>query len=122
MKTVALWIDVQKAVIVSATEQVVDIEFVSSAIDSCRWQSDVWKVPPAVKQTLCDDQLKRFYQSVSGNVLDAQSLLIFGRGDAKSVLRQRLRTDNFPGTVIGFEAAGRMSESQLVTKVKNAQN
>jgi hypothetical protein len=34
MKYMGLWIDLQKAVIVSAREQVVDIEFVSSHIGS----------------------------------------------------------------------------------------
>lgn len=118
MKTVGLWIDLQKAVIVSATEQVVDIEFVNSYIDSRRWQLDVWELPPAIRQRMSDDQLARFYKNVSGCVLDARSILIFGPGEAKSELRKRLDTDNYSGTIVGFESAGRMTESQIVNKVQ----
>lgn len=118
IKTVGLWIDLQKAVIVSATEQVVDIEFVNSYIDSRRWQLDVWELPPAIRQRMSDDQLARFYKNVSGCVLDARSILIFGPGEAKSELRRRLGTDNYSGTIVGFESAGSMTNSQIVSKVK----
>ena len=121
MKTVGLWIDVEKALIVSATERAIDIERVNSHIDSCRWQMDVWDLPAAIRKRLSDDQLGRSYETVSGHVLDARSILIFGPGDAKSELRRRLGTDDFTGTIVGFESADRMSESQIFTKVKNAQ-
>jgi len=118
MKTVGLWIDLQKAVIVSATEQVVDIEFVSSHIDSRRWQLDVWELPAAIRERMSDDHLGRFYKNVSGCVLDARSIIIFGPGEAKSELRRRLATDNYTGKIVGFESAGRMTDSQIVNKVQ----
>ena len=118
MKTVGLWIDLQKAVIVSATEQVVGIEFINSHIDSCRWQLDVWKLPAAIRQRMSDDQLGRFYKNVSGCVLDARSILILGPGEAKSELRMQLGTDNYSGTIVGFESAGSMTNSQIVNKVQ----
>ncbi|MBK8303087.1 MAG: hypothetical protein WBC19_07845 [Pyrinomonadaceae bacterium] len=119
MKTVGLWIDLQKAVIVSATEQVVGIEFVNSYIDNRRWQLDVWELPAAIKQRMSDDQLGRFYANVSGFVLNARSVLIFGPGEAKSELRRRLGIDNYTGTIVGCETAGRMTESQIVSKVQH---
>ena len=118
MKTVGLWIDLQKAVIVSATEQVVGIEFINSHIDSCRWQLDVWKLPAAIRQRMSDDQLGRFYKNVSGCVLDARSILILGPGEPKSELRMQLGTDNYSGTIVGFESAGSMTNSQIVNKVQ----
>ncbi|MDI1242757.1 MAG: hypothetical protein PSX80_12645 [bacterium] len=120
MKNVGLWIDVQKAIIVSATEQVFDIDFVNSDIDSCRWQMDVWELPTAIRKRLSDDQLGFFYETVSGRVLDARSILIFGPGDAKSHLRRRLSTDHFAGTIIGFESSETISESQIFTRVKTS--
>ena len=119
MKTVGLWIDLQKAVIVSTTEQVFDIEFVNSNIDSRRWQLDVWELPPAIRQRMSDDQLGRFYKNVSGCVLDARSIFIFGPGEAKSELRMQLGADNYGGTIVGFESAGSMTNSQIVNKVQS---
>lgn len=119
MKTVGLWIDLQKAVIVSATDQIVGIEFINSHIDSRRWQLDVWELPAAIRQRMSDDQLGRFYKNVSGCVFDARSILIFGPGEAKGELRRRLGIDNYAGTIVGFESAGRMTETQIVTKVKS---
>ncbi len=118
MKTVGLWIDLQKAVIVSATEQIVDIEFIDSYIDSRRWQLDVWELPATIRQRMSDDQLGRFYKNVSGSVLDARSILIFGPGEAKSELRLQLGADNYTGTIVGFESAGKMTNSQIVNKVR----
>jgi len=121
MKTVGLWIDVEKALIVSATERGINIDLVNSDIDSCRWQMDVWELPAAIRKRLSDEQLGLFYETVSTRILDARSIQIFGPGDAKSELRRRLSTDDFAGTIIGFESAKRMSESQIFTKVRNAQ-
>ena len=117
MKTVGLWIDLQKAVIVSATGQGAVIEFVHSDIDSRRWQLDVWKLPCDIRQRMSNDQLERFYKNVSGRVLDARSLFILGPGEAKGELRRRLGTDNFTGKIVGFESAGSMTEIQIVDRV-----
>ncbi|MEQ1922923.1 MAG: hypothetical protein ABL952_10495 [Pyrinomonadaceae bacterium] len=118
MKTVGLWIDLQKAVIVSATEQVVDVEFVNSYIDSRRWQLDVWELPAAIRQRMSEEQLGRFYEKVSECVIGSRSILIFGPGEAKCELRRRLGTDCYTGTIIGFESAGKMTNAQIVNKVQ----
>lgn len=116
MRNVGLWIDLQKAVIVSDTARGVDIEFVNSDIGNRRWQYDVWELPERVRQRLSIDQFARFYKSVSGSILDARSIHIFGPCNAKSELEKRLLIDKFTGP-ISVESAGRMTESQIVNAV-----
>ncbi len=117
MRNVGLWIDLQKAVIVSDTGRAVDIEFVNSDIDQRRWQYDVWAIPAPIRQRLSLDQFGRFYTSVSGSVLDARSIHIFGPCDAKSELEKRLLIDKYTGP-ISIEFAGKMTESKIINQIR----
>lgn len=117
MRNVGLWIDLQKAVIVSDTGRGVDIDFINSDIDQRQWQYDVWAIPGPIRQRLSLDQFGRFYTSVSGSVLDARSIHILGPCDAKSELEKRLLIDKYTGP-ISIESAGRMTESQIANALR----
>lgn len=118
-KTVGLWIDLQKAVIVSATERSVEVESRHSDIDNCRWQLDVWEVPAAIRLRMSNDHMERFYKDVSDRVLDARFILIFGPGEAKREIIRRIGSDNFTGAIVGVESAGSMTDFQIVMKCQN---
>ncbi len=117
MRNVGLWIDLQKAVIVSDTGRGVDIQLVNSDIDHCRWQYDVWALPAPVRQQMSLSQFGRFYQNVSDRVADARSIHILGPCDAKCELEKQLQSDQFNGP-ISVESAGRMTDSQIVNAVR----
>ncbi len=112
MRNVGLWIDLQRAVIVSDVGRGVDIEFINSDIDQHLWQYDVWALPAPIRQRLSLNQFGRFYQRVSDSVLDARSIHILGPCDAKSELEKRLHSDKYTGS-ISVESTGRMTESQI---------
>lgn len=116
MKNVGLWIDLQKAVVVSDTGRSFDIEHLTSDIGTCRWQYEVWSLPELVRQRMSLDQFGRFYRRVSRSVLDARSIHILGPCEAKTELAKRLQCDAFIGP-ISIESAGAMTNSQIVDRV-----
>lgn len=118
MKTVGLWIDLQKAIIVSDTERGVDIAFVNSDIDHRQWQYDVWELSAELRQRMSNDQMGRFYGSISGSILDSRSIFIFGPGEAKRELTKQLQSDFYGGTILDVESAGLMTNSQIVERVR----
>lgn len=117
MRNVGLWIDLQKAVIVSDTGRGVDVQLVNSDIDHCRWQHDVWDLPASVRQQMCLSQFGRFYQNVSNRVVDARSIHILGPCGAKNELEKRLLIDKNTG-LISVEFAGKMTESKIIIHIR----
>jgi len=116
MKNVGLWIDLQKAVVVSDTGRSFDIEFVTSDIGNYWWQYEVWSLPDLVRQRMSSDQFGRFYGRVSRFILDARSIHILGPCEAKTELAKRLQFDAFIGP-ISVESAGAMTNSEIVDRV-----
>ena len=117
MTNTGMWIDVQKAVIVSVTGGVVEIESVKSELNERQWQFAVWEIPTIVREKMLVEHLDRFYMGVSRSVLNANSIYIFGPGRAKSEFRKRLHQDKYRGSIIGVETTEAMTDLQIVNKV-----
>jgi len=49
---------------------------------------------------------------------DAESILIFGPGEAKGELKKRLKKDNLDGRIVGMETVDRMTDHQVAAKVR----
>jgi hypothetical protein len=49
---------------------------------------------------------------------DAEAILIFGPGEAKGELKHRLEKNNLSGRIAGFETADKMTDSQIMSKVR----
>ncbi len=128
MKTTAgLWIDHRKAVIaiVSAEgEQTMEI------------RSDVEKQPgrfAGVRSTTHYGQqvpapdshereftahLNNYYAEVIAAIRDAESILLFGPGEAKGELKKRLERDKLGGHIIAIETVDKMTDRQIAAKVR----
>lgn len=52
------------------------------------------------------------------SVRTAESLLIFGPGEAKVELKQRLTRDALEGRIVGIETADTMTDRQIEAKVR----
>lgn len=119
MKTeVGLWIDHRQAVIVSVAGGAETVQRVSSNVEGRHRQSGS---PPAddVRQRETTEHLNVYYEEVVAHIRHAESILIFGPGEAKGELKARLEKDKLGDRVVGIEASDKMTEPQIVAKVRD---
>jgi stalled ribosome rescue protein Dom34 len=119
MKTTAgLWIDHEKAVIVLVTGKEEEIKRVSSNIEKHHRQSGVAMPADDVRQRELTEHLNSYYDEVVSVIREADSILILGPGEAKGELQKRLEKDNLHGHIVGIETADKMTDPQIVAKVR----
>ncbi len=119
-KKVGLWIDDKKAVIFSLTDEGASIKRIPSVPgDTVRSDDGMQKV---TAEKLADKQppshLNDYYDEVFSYIRDAESILIFGPGEAKVELKKRLEKVKLHGNIVGMETADKMTDNQIVTKVR----
>ncbi|HSB31398.1 MAG TPA: hypothetical protein VLD55_07325 [Candidatus Sulfobium mesophilum] len=129
MKTkVGLWIDHRKAIIVAVTGKGEEMGLVISKAEKQLRRSgdsplkgsyEPSQVPASdSRQRALTGHLNIYYDAVIASISDAESILIFGPGDAKDELKKRLKKNNLGGRIAGIETAGRMTERQIAAKVR----
>lgn len=116
-----VWIDHQKAVIVSASEGRVTTQTLESDVAAhphFGGQQDGGgekKYEERHRQSL-----DRYYDKVIAHLGEPEALLIFGPGEAKLELQGRLGRSATPSQPrIEIETAGRLTDPQIVAKVKD---
>jgi hypothetical protein len=62
--------------------------------------------------------LDKYYDKVIECIGDAESVLIFGPGEAKGELRKRLESKELGGRIAGVETVDKMTERQIAAKVR----
>jgi stalled ribosome rescue protein Dom34 len=119
-KEVGLWIDHKKAVIFSLADEGAEIKRISS-----EFKKNVRFSGGAQKESLEEYEDKRltghlnnYYDEVVNYICDAESILIFGPGEAKDELKKRLESRKLYQKVVGFETADKMTDNQIVVKVR----
>lgn len=127
-KEVGLWIDHKKAMIVFLSEQGEKFQQIESNVAKhSRYHGATHpKSPYSAQYQKGDDQLDRqlveqlnkFYGSVITRIREADSLLIFGPGEAKHELEKRLAHEKVDLNITAVETADRMTERQIAAKVK----
>jgi len=66
-----------------------------------------------------DHHLDRYFDEVISQLGQPDAVLIFGPGEAKLQLKERLsRSKALPDCVVGIETADKLSDPQIVAKVK----
>ncbi len=130
MKTKAgLWIDHSKAIIVTITDEVEEIATVISNVKKQLRRSGDTTLKGSFEsqQVLADDVRQRsftghlnvYYDEVISSIRDAESLLLFGPGEAKVELLQRLEKNNPEGRIIVSEITDKMTDPQIAAKVRD---
>jgi hypothetical protein len=125
---VGLWIDHRKAVIVAVTDKGEEIGLIISKVEKQHRRSgdSPLKGPHEPQQVPAEDSLQRaftghlniYYDAVIASIRDAESILIFGPGEAKGELKQRLERNNLGGRIGGIETVDKMTDRQIATKVR----
>ena len=124
--TAGLWIDHRKAVvaIVSAKgEETMEIE---SKVDKQPGRfAGVRSTAPYESQLVkADDRLERkltghlnqYYAKVIASIRDADAILVFGPGEAKSELKKRLDRAKFGGHITVTETTDKLTDRQIAAK------
>jgi len=125
---VGLWIDHRKAIVVAVTDKGEEIRLTISKVEKQLRRSgdSPLKGPYESQQVPADDSRQRtlkghlniFYDAVIASVRDAESILIFGPGEAKDELKQRLEGGRLGSLIVGIETVDKMTECQIAAKVR----
>ncbi|MEG3985773.1 hypothetical protein QUA13_01235 [Microcoleus sp. S28C3] len=129
MKTkVGLWIDHRKATVVAITEKGEEIKEIISEVEKQPRRSgdsplkgtyESRQIPADnTRQRTFTGELNIYYDRVIAYIRDAESILIFGPGEAKDELKERLERNNLSGRVVGIETVDKMTDSQIAAKIR----
>ena len=115
-KNVGLWIDHERAVIVSVSDQGEDIKHVSAAIKKPHSGNSV----PAddIRQRVITGHLNKYYDGVIACIGDADAIFLIGPGEAKGELHKRLDKAKFGELAIKVEPADKMTDPQIVATIR----
>jgi hypothetical protein len=126
-REVGLWIDHTKAVIVTVTEEKEETRQIRSNIEKFVRFSGGSLASPLYgtsnisgegkqdrKVTIC---LSTYYDGVVSLIRHADSIWIFGPGEAKGELEKHLQRDQLNEHIVGIENVDKMSDHQITAKV-----
>ena len=117
-KTVGLWIDHKKAVVVFVAGRDTEIKLISSDIEKHHRQSGVATPADDSRQRELTGHLNRFYDEVIDCIRDTDSILLLGPGEAKGELSKRLEKDKLGRRVVGIKTSDKITEKQIVALVR----
>lgn len=125
---VGLWVDHRKAVIVVVTDKGEETKLIISQVEKQLRRSgdSPLKGPYEAQQVPLDDSRERdftghlniYYDAVIACIRAADSILIFGPGEAKGELEKRLANKGLGGRVVGIETVDKMTDRQIGAKVR----
>ena len=117
---VGVWIDHKKAVIVSIASGAVTTTTMESELGAHPHFSGSQEGGGEKKyEERRGQDLDRYYDDVISRMGKADSLLLFGPGEAKLQLKERLaRSKVSPARIVAVESADKLTDPQIVAKVK----
>jgi hypothetical protein len=121
-KQAGLWIDHRKAVIVIVTESGEEIKEITSNMEKhVRFTGGRGSEDGSsedVRDRQFGNHLNSFYDEVVAVLRDADTLQIFGPGEAKGELEKRLKDKGFKGHILAVETMDKMTDRQISANVR----
>ncbi len=124
---VGLWMDRRKAIIVTVTDKGENTRLIRSRAERHHHSGgsrleeayDKAQVPARdSRQRMLKAHLNIYYGAVIASIRQAESVLIFGAGEAMRELRNRLKRANLSGRIVEMEAVDKMTDRQIAAKVR----
>jgi hypothetical protein len=125
---VGVWIDHRKAIIVSVTDKGEETGLIVSKVQKQLRRSgdSPLKGPFEALLVPADDSRQRaftghlniYYQAIIVSLRDAESILIFGPGEAKAELQERLKAGHLGDRIVGVETVDKMTDRQVAAKIR----
>ena len=127
-KEIGLWIDRREAILVVLTDGEEEITHITSSNGKrVRYSgSSHSKTPQGLKEVTSEDQRDRksgnqlnlYYDEVIAVIRDAETIQIFGPGEAKGELEKRIERNGLKAHMPALEAADKMTDRQISAKVR----
>jgi hypothetical protein len=127
-KRVGLWIDHRKTIIVTVTDKGEEMGLVLSRVETQRQRSgdsplkgryESLHVPADdIRQRVLTGHLNTYYEAVAACLRGAESVLIFGPGEAKGELKKHLVKSKMGGLIASLETVDKMTNRQIAAKVR----
>ena len=122
-KRVGLWIDHRKAVIVMIKDEQEELMKISSNMEKhVRFSSGDGSEDGSsedVRDRKFGNHLNSYYDEVIAYIRDADSIQIFGLGEAKSELEKRIKHEGLKAHISAIETVDKMTDPQISAKVRN---
>jgi hypothetical protein len=117
---VGLWIDHRESVIVTVTGEGEETKRVTSNLEKhVRFSGGAQEVKAEdIRDNKFSGHLNKYYDKVIASIHDAESIFIFGPGEAKGELEKRLASEGLEGRIVGIEAVDKMTDRQIAAKVR----
>lgn len=126
--SVGLWIDHRKAVIVAITDKGEETRLVISHVDKQLGRPGGVRSTASyeAQQVPADDRRERklmgqynlYYDAVIACIRAADSVLVFGPGEAKVEFRKRLQRHKVRDRLVVLETVDKMTDHQIAAKVR----
>jgi stalled ribosome rescue protein Dom34 len=127
-KEIGLWLDHREAIIVILTEGGEEVKHIrSNSGKHIRYSgSSHSKTPEGLKEVTSEDQrdrkfantLNAFYDEIIASLRDADSVQIFGPGEAKGELGKRIDQAGLKADILAVETVDKMTDRQISAKVR----
>ncbi len=123
-----LWLDHRKAVIVFIAEKGEETKQILSDVEKQLRRSgdsplngeyEAQQVPADdSREAKLTGNLNIYYDEIIACIHDAESVLIFGPGEAKGELKKRIGKGELNERIVGIETVDKMTDHQITAKVR----
>ena len=121
-KQVGLWIDHRKAVVVLITDEGEEIKKIVSGMEKhVRFTGGDGSEEGSsedVRDRQFGNHLNSYYDEVIAFIRDADSIQIFGPGEAKGELEKRIEHEGLKARILAIETVDKMTDKQIAAKVR----
>jgi len=124
-REVGLWIDHHKAVMVTVVNEKESTQEIRSNVEKHVKLSPAKKPNVSAMSTAEDvsdrryvNHLSGYYDGVISLLRNADSIWIFGPGEAKLELKKRLEREELGGRIVSVETVDKMTDRQIAAKVR----
>ena len=120
-KRVGLWLDGNKAVIVSIADNIEARRIITSDMEHYVLYSTIVPgdgSPENIRDRRFWNHLGEYYDKIIAHIRDAAEIQIFGPEGAKYELQKRLENEGLAGHIVSMEDADKMTDLQIGIKVQ----
>ena len=120
-KSVGLWLDRNKAVIVSIANNVEARTIITSDMKHYVLYSTIVPgdgSPENIRDRRFWNHLGEYYDKIIAHIGDATEIQIFGPEEAKYELQKHLESEGLAGNIVSVEEAGKMTDLEISAKVQ----
>jgi hypothetical protein len=119
-RQVGLWIDHRESILVIVTGEGEETKRITSNMEKHVRFSGGAQVSSEedIRDNKFAGHLSKYYDEVITSIGDADSILIFGPGEAKGELEKRLEHKGLGGRVVGVETVDKMTDRQIASRVQ----